>query len=46
MEGTREFLIRNGGEPYISSPDEGQAAFKKAYVDYKEYVRRTGIPQR
>jgi tripartite-type tricarboxylate transporter receptor subunit TctC len=44
-ENAREFLALNGGEPFIVSPDEGQALFKKAVVDYKDYVKRANVPQ-
>jgi len=42
-EETRKFLATAGGVPFIVTPDEGQAMFLKANVDYKELVRQANI---
>jgi len=42
---TREFLARNGAEPYLVDADKGQAMFLQAVKDYKVYIQRAGIPQ-
>ncbi|MDF2114474.1 tripartite tricarboxylate transporter substrate binding protein [Roseiarcaceae bacterium H3SJ34-1] len=42
-EETRKFLATAGGIPFIVTPDEGQAMFLKANVDYKELVRQAHL---
>jgi tripartite-type tricarboxylate transporter receptor subunit TctC len=44
-EETRKFLATAGGVPFIVTPDEGQAMFLKANVDYKELVRQANISE-
>jgi tripartite-type tricarboxylate transporter receptor subunit TctC len=36
---TRSFLTSYGGDPWISTPDEGQARLLKDIQDWEEYVR-------
>jgi tripartite-type tricarboxylate transporter receptor subunit TctC len=44
-EETRKFLATAGGVPFIVTPDEGQAMYMKANVDYKELVRQANISE-
>jgi tripartite-type tricarboxylate transporter receptor subunit TctC len=39
MPETREFLTKFGGDPWVSTPDEGQARLLKDIKDWVEYVR-------
>ena len=39
MEETKKFLTNFGGDPWIASPDEGQARLQKDIKDWVEYVR-------
>jgi len=41
----RDFLAKNGAEPFIVSPDEGQADFMKAVANYKVYVKEANITE-
>ena len=38
-EETRKFLNQFGGDPYISTPDEGQARMAKDVKDWEHYVK-------
>src|SRR5690606_18950189 len=40
---TVKFLNENGGDPFISTPDEGQALLLKQIDDWKGYVASAGI---
>jgi tripartite-type tricarboxylate transporter receptor subunit TctC len=42
-EESRKFLNSVGGDPWISTPDEGQARFLKDIKDWGEYVRTANI---
>ncbi len=42
-EATVRFLNDNGGDPFISTPDEGQALLVQQVADWEEYVRIAGI---
>lgn len=44
-EETRTFLATAGGIPFIVTPDEGQAMFLKANVDYKDLVRQAKVTE-
>ena len=39
MDETKKFLNDMGGDPFIISPEEGQAFFLKTIKDWAEYVR-------
>ncbi len=41
---TVKFLNDNGGDPFISTPEEGQALLIKQIDDWKGYVQAAGIP--
>ena len=38
-EETRKFLNQFGGDPYISTPDEGQARLAKEVKDWEHYIK-------
>lgn len=42
-EETVRFLQDNGGDPFITTPDEGQALLVQQVDDWEEYVRIAGI---
>jgi len=44
-EETRKFLALSGADPMIRSPEQAQAMFEKAIVEWGEYVRIAKIPQ-
>jgi tripartite-type tricarboxylate transporter receptor subunit TctC len=44
-EDTKKFLNASGADPMIRTPDEAQAMFEKAIVEWGEYVRMAKIPQ-
>ena len=44
-EETKNFLNSFGGDPFISTPDDGQALFVKQVKDWEGYVRAAQIPQ-
>jgi tripartite-type tricarboxylate transporter receptor subunit TctC len=44
-EDTRKFLALSGADPMIRTPEEAQAMFQKAIVEWGEYVRIAKIPQ-
>jgi tripartite-type tricarboxylate transporter receptor subunit TctC len=44
-EEVKKFLNRFGGDPYISTPDEGQALMIKTIKDWEGYVKAANIPQ-
>ena len=44
-EETRKFLALSGADPMIRTPEEAQAMFQKAIVEWGEYVRIAKIPQ-
>jgi tripartite-type tricarboxylate transporter receptor subunit TctC len=39
----KKFLNQFGGDPFISTPEEGQALFVKDEKDWKEYVKLAKI---
>lgn len=39
MKDTEEFLIKFGGDPWIATPEEGQARLLKDIADWRDYVR-------
>ena len=43
---TKNFLNSYGGDPFIVSPEEGQALFLKSIKDWEEYVRIAKIEPR
>jgi len=43
---TKKFLNSYGGDPFIVSPEEGQALFLKSIKDWEEYVRIAKIEPR
>jgi len=43
---TRKFLNNYGGDPFIISPEEGQALFEKTEKEWGEYVRLAKIEPR
>jgi len=43
---TKKFLNLQGGDPFIASPEEGQAFFLKTIKDWEEYVRIAKIEPR
>jgi tripartite-type tricarboxylate transporter receptor subunit TctC len=46
MKDTQDFLIKFGGDPWIATPEEGQARLLKDIKDWAEYVRVANlIPQ-
>jgi tripartite-type tricarboxylate transporter receptor subunit TctC len=44
-EDTRKFLALSGADPMIRTPEEAQAMFQKAIVEWGDYVRIAKIPQ-
>jgi tripartite-type tricarboxylate transporter receptor subunit TctC len=42
-EETRKFLGSFGGDPFIATPEEGQALFRQAVKDWEHYVRAASI---
>jgi tripartite-type tricarboxylate transporter receptor subunit TctC len=44
-EDTRKFLALSGADPMVRSPDECQAMFQKAIVEWGEYARIAKLPQ-
>jgi tripartite-type tricarboxylate transporter receptor subunit TctC len=42
---TKNFLNNFGGDPFISTPEEGQALFVKQVKEWEGYVRAAQIPQ-
>jgi tripartite-type tricarboxylate transporter receptor subunit TctC len=40
---TEKFLNENGGDPFISTPEEGQALLVQQIEDWKGYVQAAGI---
>ncbi|GGL57764.1 Bug family tripartite tricarboxylate transporter substrate binding protein [Wenxinia marina] len=43
MDETVEFLNRNGGDPFISTPEEGQALLEQQIEDWEGFVAVAGI---
>jgi len=39
MDETKTFLTNFGGDPWSTTPDEGQARLLKDIKDWEEYVR-------
>jgi tripartite-type tricarboxylate transporter receptor subunit TctC len=44
-EETKKFLALSGADPMTRTPDEAQAMFKKAIVEWGEYARIAKLPQ-
>jgi tripartite-type tricarboxylate transporter receptor subunit TctC len=44
-EDTRKFLALSGSDPMTRNPDEAQEMFKKALVEWGDYVRIAKLPQ-
>jgi tripartite-type tricarboxylate transporter receptor subunit TctC len=44
-EETKKFLNSFGGDPFISTPEEGQALFVKQVKDWEGYIQAAKIPQ-
>jgi tripartite-type tricarboxylate transporter receptor subunit TctC len=44
-EDTRKFLALSGADPMVRSPDQCQAMFQKAIVEWGEYARIAKLPQ-
>jgi tripartite-type tricarboxylate transporter receptor subunit TctC len=44
-EDTRKFLALSGSDPLTRSPDEAQEMFKKALVEWGDYVRIAKLPR-
>jgi tripartite-type tricarboxylate transporter receptor subunit TctC len=44
-EETKKFLALSGADPLIRTPDEAQAMFQKAIVEWGEYARVANLPQ-
>jgi tripartite-type tricarboxylate transporter receptor subunit TctC len=44
-EETRKFLALSGADPMLRTPEEAQAMFQKAIVEWGDYVRIAKIPQ-
>jgi tripartite-type tricarboxylate transporter receptor subunit TctC len=44
-EETKNFLNSFGGDPFISTPEEGQALFTKQVKEWEGYVQAAKIPQ-
>jgi tripartite-type tricarboxylate transporter receptor subunit TctC len=44
-EDTKKFLALSGADPMVRSPDECQAMFQKAIVEWGEYARMAKLPQ-
>ena len=44
-EETKKFLNSFGGDPFISTPEEGQALFVQQVKDWEGYIRAAKIPQ-
>jgi tripartite-type tricarboxylate transporter receptor subunit TctC len=42
-EETKKFLNSFGGDPFITTPDEGQALFRQGIKDWEEYVKLAKI---
>ncbi len=42
---TKAFLNRFGGDPWITTPDEGQAQLAKDQKDWEDYVKKAKIEQ-
>ena len=42
-EETKKFLNSFGGDPFIATPDEGQALFRQGVKDWEGYVRAASI---
>ncbi|MCC6474649.1 MAG: tripartite tricarboxylate transporter substrate binding protein [Burkholderiales bacterium] len=42
-EETRKFLMSFGGDPYVNSPEQGQALLLKSIKDWGEYVRLANL---
>ena len=42
-EETRKFLNSFGGDPFIATPEEGQALFRQGVKDWEGYVRAANI---
>jgi tripartite-type tricarboxylate transporter receptor subunit TctC len=45
MPETATFLAKFGGDPFITTPEEGQALMKKAVDDWAKYVEIAKIPK-
>jgi len=45
MEDTKKFLALSGADPMVRTPDECQAMFQKAIVEWGEYARMAKLPQ-
>jgi len=43
MEDTKKFLNQFGGDPFISTPEQGQALFIKDEKNWGDYVRLAKI---
>jgi tripartite-type tricarboxylate transporter receptor subunit TctC len=44
-EDTKKFLALSGADPMVRTPDEAQAMFQKAIVEWGEYARIAKLPQ-
>jgi hypothetical protein len=44
MEETRAFLMQFGTDPWIATPDEGQARMLKDLEIWPDYIRLAKIP--
>jgi tripartite-type tricarboxylate transporter receptor subunit TctC len=44
-EETKKFLNSFGGDPFISTPEEGHALFVKQVKDWEGYIQAARIPQ-
>jgi tripartite-type tricarboxylate transporter receptor subunit TctC len=44
QDDTRQFLSKFGGDPWITSPEEGQARLKQDVSSWGEYVKIANIP--
>jgi tripartite-type tricarboxylate transporter receptor subunit TctC len=42
-EDAKKFLNTYGGDPFISTPDEGQALMRKTIKEWESYVEIAGI---
>jgi tripartite-type tricarboxylate transporter receptor subunit TctC len=42
-EETKQFLNRFGGDPFISTPEDGQELFRKQVKEWERYVRAANI---
>jgi len=45
IDETKKFLALSGADPLIRTPDEAQAMFQKALLEWGEYVKIANLPQ-